>query len=180
MKAAVCEKYGPPEVLRIKEMDKPEPKKNEVLIKVRATTVNAADFNIRGLTYIPSGLGFLARLMLGSGKPRIKIPGSVVAGKVIDYTNEDLTRSEEKWDIMFDIVVGKTSFSRYKKLLGPKGYYLAVAGGLRDMIQRIRTSVTGGRKSIFGGGAACEKKEMQLLPSNSQGIALTAAPASVN
>lgn len=52
----------------------------------------------------------------------------------------------DKWDVIFDMVVGKTSFSRYKKSLNPKGYYLAVAGGLNDMIQMIRTSITGGEK----------------------------------
>ena len=279
MKAVICEKYGPPEVLELKEVEKPVPKDNEVLIKVHASSVNAADCNVRGLSYIPTGLGFMARLMLGFNKPKISITGSVFTGvieeagkdikefkpgdevfgsgaemgayaeymcrhengaiakkpeninfeqaatipygaltalyflrdmakikkgqkvlvigasggvgvyavqlsryfgaevtgvcstantefvkslgadKVIDYTKEDITRINESWDIIFDIVVGKTSFSRYKKSLNPKGYYLAVAGGINDMLMMIWTSLTGGKKVMFGGGTSCEKKE---------------------
>ena len=283
MKAYICEKYGPPEVLQLKEVEKPVPGDKDLLIKVHATSVNAADLNARGLVHIPSGLGFLARLMMGVNKPKKSIQGSVIAGvvmetgkgiqsfkpgdkvvctgdqlgayaeyacrpetgamitlpenlsyeeatplpygaltalyflrdkakvsegqkvlvrgasggvgvfavqlarhfgaevtgvcstrnvelvkslgahKVIDYTREDILESGEKWDIIFDIVVGKTSYKRYKRILNPKGYYLAVAGGLKDLLHMIRTSVTGGRKVVFGGGAACEKKENFLF-----------------
>jgi NADPH:quinone reductase-like Zn-dependent oxidoreductase len=48
MKAAVHTSYGPPEVVRITEVDKPTPKDNEVLVKVRATTVNRTDCALRG------------------------------------------------------------------------------------------------------------------------------------
>lgn len=279
MKAVFCEKYGPPEVLTIREAEKPVPGRKEVLIRVRATSVNAADCNVRGLTYIPKGLGFLARMMLGRKGPKVRIPGTVLAGeveaagaevksfrpgdrvfgtgpemgayaeyacrpengalapmpenmsfeeaatvpygaltalyflrdragvgpgqkvlvigasggvgvwavqlarhfgaevtgvcsgpnaefvrslgadRVIDYREEDVARSGEKWDVIFDVVVGNTSYSRHRRLLNPKGFYLAVAGGLPDMLAMVRTSVTGGRKVVFGGGTASEKKE---------------------
>lgn len=63
-------------------MAKPVPGDNDVLVRVRATTVNPADCDARGLSYIPIGLGFLARLMLGFRKPKISILGSALAGDI--------------------------------------------------------------------------------------------------
>ena len=283
MKAAVCESYGPPEVLTIKEVEKPVPGDGDLLIKVHASSVNAADCNTRGLTYIPTGLGFLAKLMLGVKKPKISIQGSALSGvveavgkdaqtfkagdevfgsgpklggygeytcwpekgslaskpenisheeaaaipygaltalyflrdkagvgegqkvlingasggvgvyavqlaryfgaevtgvcstanvefvkslgahHVFDYTKEDFSASGLKWDVIFDVVVGHTSFSKYKNSLQPKGYYLAVAGGIGDMLQMALTSLTGGRKVVFGGGSDGEKIENLLF-----------------
>jgi NADPH:quinone reductase-like Zn-dependent oxidoreductase len=87
---------------------------------------------------------------------------SLGAHKVIDYTQQDFTRNGEKWDIIFDNVVGKTSFTRCKRSLTPNGFYLSVAGGLKDMLQMIRTSFGSGRKVVWGGGTNCEKKENLL------------------
>ncbi len=49
MKAVICPKYGPPEVLVIKDIPKPSPKKNEVLVKIVASSLNTGDVRIRGL-----------------------------------------------------------------------------------------------------------------------------------
>jgi hypothetical protein len=70
MKAIVCTKYGPPDVLKLKEVEKPTPKDNEVLIRIYATTVTTGDVNARGFIFVPPGLGLLARLMLGLRKPK--------------------------------------------------------------------------------------------------------------
>ncbi len=87
MKVVICTKYGPPEVLQFKEVEKPLPKDNEVLIKVHATTVHIADTKIRSLK---PGLGPvkdffikpMMRIMLGFRGPRKKILGMELAGEV--------------------------------------------------------------------------------------------------
>ncbi|MGO9170610.1 MAG: hypothetical protein ACLP7P_01400 [Rhodomicrobium sp.] len=63
MKAAVSRTYGPPEGVKIEEVEKPDPPKYEVSIKVRTTTVTAGDWRVRSLT-TPKGWGLIARLML--------------------------------------------------------------------------------------------------------------------
>ena len=87
----------------------------------------------------------------------VELVKSLGTDKVIDYTSEDFTQNGETYDVIVDIVVGKTSFSRCKNSLRPKGLYLAVAGGLHEMGQMIWTSMTGGRKVIFGSPAECKE-----------------------
>ena len=82
MKAIVYDKYGPPEVLQFKEVEKPTPKDNEVLIKIYATTVTTADSNVRGFVFVPVGLGFLPRIMFGLRKPNKTILGTELAGEI--------------------------------------------------------------------------------------------------
>ncbi|MFX0044041.1 MAG: NAD(P)-dependent alcohol dehydrogenase [Candidatus Hodarchaeota archaeon] len=81
MKAVVCTKYGPPEVLQIQEVEKPNPKANEVLIKVYATSVTLYDCWQRSGT-APPGFGFLYKLATGFRKPRQPIFGTELAGEI--------------------------------------------------------------------------------------------------
>jgi len=81
MKAIVCTKYGPPEVLQLKEVEKPIPKDNEVLIKIYATTASIVDRRIRGLN-VPGPGWILMRLMFGLTKPRNLILGRYLAGEI--------------------------------------------------------------------------------------------------
>ncbi len=81
MKAIVCTKYGSPDVLQLKEVKKPIPKDNEILIKVHASTVTAGDCRIRSFTYPPK-FRFFGLLMFGIRKPRKKIPGDELAGEI--------------------------------------------------------------------------------------------------
>lgn len=284
MKAIVYEEFGPPEVLKLKEVEKPNPKENEVLIKIHATAVTTGDVNARGFTHVPPGFGPIPRLMFGITGPRKPIIGAELAGeieavgkdvksfkegdqvygingnnlgayaeyvcwpeegalaskpanmsfaeaaavpfgactalhflrdkadiqignkvlingasggvgtygvqlakyfgaevtgvcstknlefvkslgadKVIDYTEEDFTQSGETYDIIFDVVGGEISFSRCKDSLNQNGYFLAVAGGLRELIQMLWTSAIGSKKVIFGGGMASERKDYLLF-----------------
>ncbi len=76
MKAAVYTRYGPPDVVQVTDVEKPVPKDNEVLIKVRAASVNPVDWHfVRGAPY-------LVRIMTGLRKPKITRPGVDVAGQV--------------------------------------------------------------------------------------------------
>ncbi len=77
MKAAVYTHYGPPDVVRIAEVEKPAPRENEVLVRVRATTVNRTDCGFRTPEY-----GILIRPMHGLLRPRRTILGSEFAGEV--------------------------------------------------------------------------------------------------
>jgi len=81
MNAIVCTKYGPPEVLQLKEMEKPTPRNNEVLIKVFATAVTASDCLIRR-SDLPLIMSLGRRLSIGFTKPRKPIFGAVVAGDI--------------------------------------------------------------------------------------------------
>jgi NADPH:quinone reductase-like Zn-dependent oxidoreductase len=81
MKAIVCTKYGPPEVLQLKEVEKPAPGNNEVCIKIFATAVTVSDCIIRGAK-VPLRLWLPMRLAIGFTKPRNTILGMVLAGEV--------------------------------------------------------------------------------------------------
>jgi NADPH:quinone reductase-like Zn-dependent oxidoreductase len=81
MKAAVYEKYGPPDVVELREVEKPTPKDNEVLIRIHATTVTSGDWRVRSLN-LPFGFGLMGRLVFGITRPRQPILGSELAGKI--------------------------------------------------------------------------------------------------
>jgi NADPH2:quinone reductase len=98
MKAIVYTKYGPPDVLQLKDVEKPTPSNNEVLIRIYATTVTAADGLMR------RGESFISRIFLGFRKPRRKILGTELAG-VIESAGKDVKRFRKG-----DQVYGFTGF----------------------------------------------------------------------
>ena len=84
MKAAVRSSYGPPDVVRIAEVDKPTPRDNEVLVKVHTTTVNRTDCGFR------AGKPFFVRALTGLPRPRVTVLGTEFAGTV-EAVGRDVT-----------------------------------------------------------------------------------------
>lgn len=107
MKAAVYTQYGSPEVLRVKQVEKPLPQKNELLIRIRATSVNSGDWRLRKAD------PYAVRLFFGLLKPKINILGSVFSGEV------ESIGEEVKQFKVGDIVFGHTnmSFGSYAEYL---------------------------------------------------------------
>ncbi len=104
IKAVKCPKYGPPEVLQLVEIDKPKPKDNEILVKIKATAVTASDVFIRSGD-LPLRYKILMRLFIGIFKPRRSVIGLVFSGVVESIGKEILnfTPGEE--------VYGMTGFN---------------------------------------------------------------------
>ena len=95
MKAVLHTKFGPPDELRVKEIEKPVPADNELLIKVRATSVTSTDCNVRDFTFVPGVFKIPARLfMFGVFKPRINILGIDIAGE-IEAVGKNVRRFKE-------------------------------------------------------------------------------------
>ena len=89
MKAVVCTRYGPPEVLRLEELVTPVPRKNEVRIRILATAVTSSDCYVRGLNLSPA-YRLMGRLALGWNAPRQPVLGMVLSGEV-DSVGPDAT-----------------------------------------------------------------------------------------
>lgn len=264
MKAALHTRYGPPQVVSIGETPAPVPKEDEVLIGIRAATVNRTDCGFRSAEYfvsrffsglfrpknpvlgnefagvveevgkdvtmfsrgdrvfgyndtkfgshaeykveketgaialIPPGFSFEEAAPLSEGAhyalciiraakvkkeqnvlvygatgaigsagvqllkhfgarvtavcntKNMELVRSLGADKVVDYTKEDFTRTDERYDFIFD-AVGKSSFSRCKPLLGKKGVYISTEPGTRgaNIFLALLTPLFGGRRVLF-------------------------------
>ena len=115
MKAILWTKYGPPEGLILGEIDKPTPKKKEVLIKIYATTVTAGDCEMRILK-LPYGLKFFIRLFNGIRRPkRIKVLGQELSGR-IEAIGEEVTRFKVGDDIFASTDFFMGAYAEYKCL----------------------------------------------------------------
>jgi NADPH:quinone reductase-like Zn-dependent oxidoreductase len=103
MKAVICTKYGPPEVLQLLEVEKPVPRDNEVLIKIYATTCHVGDVRVRSFN-VPFWQRVPFRLYLGITKPKRSILGMELAGEV-EAVGKDVRRFKKG-----DQVFGLTGF----------------------------------------------------------------------
>lgn len=90
MKAIIATKYGSPEVLELRNVDKPIPTDSEILVKVYATTITSGDIRVRSFD-VPRSFWLPARLTLGLTKPKKAIPGMVIAGEV-EAVGKDVKR----------------------------------------------------------------------------------------
>jgi NADPH:quinone reductase-like Zn-dependent oxidoreductase len=105
MKAIVCTKYGPPDVLELKEVGKPTPKEDEALVRVHAASVNAADFEMLRGTWSARFGGLL--------KPRHKILGSDIAGR-IEAVGRNVTQFQPGDEVFGDLSeCGFGAFAEY-------------------------------------------------------------------
>jgi NADPH:quinone reductase-like Zn-dependent oxidoreductase len=112
MKAVVCNRYGPPEVLELQEIAKPVPAENEILVKVHATTVSAADFRARSSTF-PSAVWLPARIASGVRKPSKAVLGAELSGEV-EAVGAGVKRFSVGDQVFAATLVGYGAYAEYK------------------------------------------------------------------
>jgi NADPH:quinone reductase-like Zn-dependent oxidoreductase len=119
MKAVVYEKYGPPEVLQIKDVEKPTPKDNEVLINNYATTVHIGDTRVRSFR-VPAAHWLPMRLFLGLTKPKRKILGMEASG-VIESVGKDVKNFKAGDEVFTLNGFGFGAYAEYSTVLAKDG-----------------------------------------------------------
>lgn len=137
MKAAVYTQYGAPEVLRIEEVKKPVPEKNEILVKINATAVNSGDWRLRKAD------PFAIRFVFGLFKPKRNILGSVFSGTI------DRVGTEVKKFKVGDLIFGHTDMT-----LGAYAEYMRMPENGSMAIKPANISHTEAATIPFGGVTA--------------------------
>jgi len=115
MKAIVYTKYGPPSVLQIKEIEKPIPEDNEVLIKIRAAEATKADCELRSFNFAVKWFWLPSRVAMGVTKPKKQVLGGYFAGEV-DAVGKDVLKFKK----------GDQVFGTTRLLFGAYGEYVCL------------------------------------------------------
>ena len=172
MKAIVCTNYGPPEVLQIREVAKPVPRNNQVLVKIMATAVNSGDVRVRSLD-VKGFMKIVMRLALGISKPRKPITGTVFSG-VVEGVGANVTKF-----ITRDKVFGMTGFN-----FGTHAEYITVSEKSKVIKMPKNATYEEAAAIIFGGQTAiyfldkakiAEKPNAKILIIGATGSVGTAA-----
>lgn len=142
MKAVICTKYGPPDVLKIQDIDQPLPKGNEILVKIYSTCVNSGDVRVRGLT-VEGFMKIVMRIVIGFSKPRQQILGTVFSGIVESFGNK-VTGFK-----VGDQVFGMTGFK-----FGTYAEYLTIPQNGNVLKMPTNASFDQAASIIFGGQTA--------------------------
>ena len=163
MKAIICTRFGPPEVLQMAEVEKPVPKDHELLVRVRATTVTSGDCRMRSFT-VPPSFWLVGHLALGFYKPRKQILGSEFAGD-IEGVGKDVTRFKEGDPVFGSTMHGFGTYAEY--LCVPEDgvvankpvnrtYEEAAAipfGGLTALLFLRKANIQNGQKVLINGAS---------------------------
>lgn len=170
MKAIVCQRYGPPEVLQCREVPRPSPRDHEVLIRIQATTVTSADCRVRGLD-MPRGFGLLARLALGLSGPRQFILGTEFAGDVEAVGTR--VRRFKPGDVVFALGgAGMGGYAEYRCM--PEGGCLAIRPGNLAVDEAVALSFGGTTALDFFRRAQLRQGESVLINGASGGVGTAA------
>jgi NADPH:quinone reductase-like Zn-dependent oxidoreductase len=167
MRAVVHERYGPPEVLRVAEVERPVPKDDEALVAVRASTVTRSDTGLRGLEYP------FSRLLTGVRRPKRTIAGTELAGTVAEVgaAVTELRVGDEVFGIAWTgtnaeyVAVPETGVIASKPAALTFEQAAAVTDGslLALSILRSVEPLAGKRVLVYGAGGSIGTAAVQLL-----------------